>query len=109
MKDVKGLIKKFRTDNKVNPLVASIQTISTGVTLIEANTMIFMNKPFRYTDYAQASDRIHRIGQDSTCTIYTLILDTGDSPNLSTRMEDIMEFSRSMFDSIVGNGDDATA
>lgn len=53
-------------------------------------------------DYAQASDRIHRIGQDTDVTIYSLVLDTGDEDNLSTRMEFINDWSKQQFDSIVG-------
>ncbi len=100
--DIKTILSKFKTISEVNPLVATIQTLSTGVTLTEANTMFFLNKPWRDSDYRQASDRIHRIGQDSEVTIYTLLLDTGPDPNLSTRMEDIMNWSKEMFQTIVG-------
>lgn len=96
-------INKFRNESEVNPLIASIQTLSTGVTLTEANTIIFLNKPWRYIEYQQASDRIHRIGQDTEVYIYTLILDTGSKPNLSTRMEEIECWSRDMFKQIIDN------
>ena len=77
--------------------------MSTGVTLTEADTMIFLNKPWRHVDYAQASDRIHRIGQDVDVTIYSLVLDTGETENLSTRMESISEWSKEQFENIVGD------
>jgi len=82
-------------------LIATIQTLATGVTLTEANTMFFLNKPWRHSDYSQASDRIHRRGQDTEVTIYTLLLNTGSKPNLSTRMEEVMKWSKKLFDSIV--------
>ena len=100
-KDPERSIKNFRENPDVNPLVASIQTLATGVTLTEANTIIFLNKPWRYIEYQQASDRIHRIGQDTEVYIYTLILDTGSKLNLSTRMEEIETWSKQMFDQIV--------
>ena len=37
-----------------------------------------------------------------------MILDTGDSPNLSTRMEDIINWSKDMFEGIVGNKSDVS-
>lgn len=94
-------MKKFKTDPQVNPLIASIQTLSTGVTLTEANTIVFLNKPWRYIEYQQASDRIHRIGQDTEVFIYTVLLDTGSKENLSTRMEAIEVWSKQMFEEIV--------
>lgn len=99
--DAKSAVEKFTNDKNVNPLISTTQMLVTGVTLTVANTMIFLNKPFRYTDYLQASDRIHRIGQDTNVFIYTILLDTGNQGNLSTRMEDIMEWSREGFESIV--------
>lgn len=99
---VKGAVEKFTKDPSYNPLVSTINMLVTGVTLIEANNMVFLNKPYRFTDFAQASDRIHRIGQDTPVFINTIILDTGSKPNLSTRMEDIMEWSRDSFNDLVG-------
>ena len=97
------MLKDFKEDTSVNPLVATVQTLSTGVTLVEANTIIFLNKPWRHADASQAEDRVHRIGQDTDVTIYTFILDTGSDPNLSTRMEEIVAWSQKMFESIVGD------
>jgi SNF2 family DNA or RNA helicase len=99
--EVKSIITKFKKDAKVNPLVATIQSLSTGVTLTEADFMAMMNRPWRITDYLQASDRIHRIGQDSPVTIATFELDTGNEPNLSTRMADILAMSKIFFDNVV--------
>lgn len=99
--NIKSIINDFKTKDEYNPLIATIQTLATGVTLTEANTMFFLNKPWRHSDYSQASDRIHRRGQDTEVTIYTLLLNTGSKPNLSTRMEEVMKWSKKLFDSIV--------
>jgi SNF2 family DNA or RNA helicase len=102
---VTSLLKLFKEDTTRNPLIATIQTLSTGVTLVEANTVIFLNQPWRSTDRSQAEDRVHRIGQDTDVFIYNLVLDTGGKPNLSTRMEDIIDWSQKMFEGIVGKED----
>lgn len=94
-------IQRFQEDQSVNPLIASLKMLSTGATLTAANTVIFLNKPWRSIEYQQASDRVHRIGQDTECEIISLVLDTGKEPNLSTRMEDIMQWSSDQFDQIV--------
>lgn len=101
--NLKTILRQFREDDYINPLIATIQTLSTGVTLTEANTIIFLNKPWRYNEYQQASDRIHRIGQDTDVYIYTLLLDTGGKENLSTGMEKIMQWSKDMFEHMIGD------
>lgn len=107
--EAKMLLDKFKSDPDINPVIASIKAMSTGHTVIEANTVIFLNVPFRSVDYDQASDRVYRIGQDTDVYIYKLVLDTGDKPNLSTRMQDIIAWSKEQFDSIIiGVSDDDT-
>lgn len=101
--NIKNLLMSFKHNPDANPLIATIQTLSTGVTLVEANTVIFLNKPWRHTDIIQATDRLHRIGQDTDVFIYTYVLDSGGKPNLSTRMEDIISWSKEMFEGIVGS------
>ena len=100
-KDSATLLNKFREDKNSNVLIATIQTLATGVTLVEANTVVFLNDPWRDADKEQASNRIWRIGQDTPCFIYTLHLDTGDQKNLSDRTADILDWSKQMTDAIV--------
>ena len=95
-------IKLFKEDPKANPLVTTIQMMSTGVTLNEANTVIFAPPAFRSVDNEQAAARCHRIGQTDPVFVYTLLLDTGDIPNLSTRIDDISNWSKDLFNRIVG-------
>jgi SNF2 family DNA or RNA helicase len=102
MKNINSILGSFKNDPKSNPLIATIQTLSTGVTLIEANVVVFLSGVWRSVDWAQASDRIHRIGQDTPCFIYNYILKTQDPANLSTRMDDVMKWSEDMFQQIVG-------
>ena len=98
---VRQLLDTFRSNPDINPLIASIKVLSTGHTIIEANTVIFLNVPYRSVDYQQASDRVYRIGQDTDVYIYKLLLDTGDEPNLSTRMHDILAWSKDQFGAII--------
>lgn len=99
--ELTNIVKRFQEDQSLNPLIASLKMLSTGATLTAANTVIFLNKPWRSIEYQQASDRVHRIGQDTDCDIISLVLDTGKEANLSTRMEDIMQWSSDQFDQIV--------
>lgn len=100
-KDANALLDKFRNDDSIRVLIATIQTLATGVTLVEANTTVFLNDPWRDADKEQASNRIWRIGQDAPCYIYTLHLNTGETRNLSDRSADILDWSKRMTDAIV--------
>ena len=102
-KQVRALLDKFKADPSINPLIASTKVLSTGHTIVECNTVIFLNVPFRSVDYYQASDRVYRIGQDADVYIYKLILDTGSKPNLSTRMQDILQWSKEQFTQLIGD------
>lgn len=100
-KYLKDTLDDFDNRFEYNPLVASINSLSTGVTLTVANTMIFLNKPWRSIEFTQTADRIHRIGQDTPVYIYSFLLDTGEEDNLSTRMESIINWSANMFAHLV--------
>ena len=103
---VAGILNEFRTSDTMNPLIATIQSLSTGVTLTCANVCIFLNLPWRSGDYEQASNRIFRIGQTAQVYLYDIVLDTGDIPNLSTRMSEIMNWSKDQSDLIMGGAVD---
>lgn len=53
-------------------LVANVQSISMGVTLIIAKTMIYYSNDFRAEPRVQSEDRNHRIGQDVPVLIIDL-------------------------------------
>ena len=104
-KDTPAILKEFKQNPNKNPLICTMQTLATGVTVVEANTVIFVGQGFRSVDKKQAYSRVYRIGQTDDVYIYTLILDTGSEPNLSTRLEDIVSWSQQMFDAVVGDVD----
>lgn len=98
------VIEQFKNDDDIQAIVATSQTLSTGVTLVEASQMFFFGTPWRSADYSQASDRIHRIGQLNEVTIFNAMLGT-TKPNLSTRMQAILQWSERMFGTIIDNED----
>jgi len=102
--DVKNrleILKEFKENNNIMVLVATSQTLGTGVTLVEANQMFFFGPPWRNADFEQCSDRIHRIGQTDDCYIYIVSLNTNGESNLSTRMDQILSWSKDMTDAVI--------
>jgi len=65
-------VEKFRLqEHKV--LFATPASAKEGLTLTEANHVIFYDRGFSLDDYLQAQDRIHRISQTKTCYVHNII------------------------------------
>lgn len=101
-KNLSPLVKKFFDDPDANPLVATFQSLSTAVPLIAANRIINMNQPFREAIKKQSTARAARLGQDKDVEVFDLLLDTGAEENISTRNQDILQWSAEMVKSILG-------
>ena len=101
--NLQAILKRFEKDPDTNPLVATYQSLSTAVPLVMANTAVFTNQPFRDYILTQAKSRVDRLGQDQQVYFVSTVLDTGSEPNLSTRSQDILEWSKEQVAAIMGN------
>lgn len=101
-KDLPRITAAFEKDPKQRVLVATYASLSTAVPMVMANTAVLFNSPFRDYEHTQATSRVHRLGQDTTCSFINMFLNTGDAPNVSTRSKDIMEWSRDQVNQILG-------
>jgi len=101
-KELETMMGKFRKDPDVNPAVATYKSLAEAVPITEANTGLMLNKPFRFFQYKQAVSRMHRIGQKDPVYVFNFVLDTGEVPNISTRSEDIMAWSKQQVDELMG-------
>ena len=59
------LIQKFRTDPKINFIVATMDALKEGVTINESNTSIYVQLHFKPSVIEQTGARNHRIGQEN--------------------------------------------
>lgn len=101
-KNLPMIMKRFKEDPDLNPMIATFDSLSTAVPVIEANHCVLLNPPFRDHEYKQATSRVNRLGQDSIVRITSMLLDTGVEPNISTRSNEIMEWSRASVNAIMG-------
>jgi SNF2 family DNA or RNA helicase len=73
-------LDRFRNDPQIQYFVANPQTLSMGVTLTQAKTVIYYSNTFQLEKRLQSEDRAHRIGQDCSVNIIDLCArDTVDS------------------------------
>ena len=96
-------VKQFKENAKINPLITTFKTLSEAVPLTEANTVIFLNLPFRSGTYDQAVKRANRIGQTKDVHLYEVTLDTGNEENISTRNLDILKWSEEQVSILMGD------
>ena len=96
-------VKQFKENTKINPLITTFKTLSEAVPLTEANTVIFLNLPFRSGTYDQAVKRANRIGQTKDVHLYEVTLDTGGEENISTRNLDILKWSEEQVSILMGD------
>ena len=69
-----NIIEKFQDpDSELRYFVSNPQTGGRGITLTEASTMIFYSNSYDLELRVQAEDRIHRIGQERSCTYVDLV------------------------------------
>lgn len=100
-KNLTQLVQQFTKNPKPNPLVTTYKSLSTGVPLIVADTIICIDMPFRMYVYEQAIGRAWRLGQDSNVTVFILELDT-EEPNINSRNIDIITFFKEEVEKITG-------
>ena len=63
----------FQTDDNYKVMIMQISK-GLGITLHAANVGIFHSLSYRYDDFVQCQDRIHRIGQESDKVVYYIML-----------------------------------
>lgn len=91
------LVRAFQA-GQLDVLVGSLETLAEGLTLTEADLIIFVEKSWKPSRNEQALRRIHRIGQRSATTAYDYVtpdtLDEGKRDLLQTKTDHQMRVLR---------------
>jgi len=92
-KELDSRVAIFKQNEKINPLIATYKSLSTGVQLTVANVVLCLDIPFRHYLFDQAISRVHRIPQDKPVIVLLAKLDTGDEYNITDRDMFILKLS----------------
>ena len=68
-----ALVDKFQTDRSCRVFFSTIKAGGVGLTLTEADCVVFTDLSWTPADHAQAEDRAWRIGQKNNVNVYYLI------------------------------------
>jgi superfamily II DNA or RNA helicase len=101
-KDRDATVGRFEVDPKIDPVVATYQSLSTAVPLVMADTMVIIDVPFRDYILQQAISRIHRVGATTQTKVVYLTIDTKGEPNLASRNLDIMSWAAKQVEIMTG-------
>jgi SNF2 family DNA or RNA helicase len=91
-------------EGKLDVLVVT-QAAKEGLTLVRANTAFFVERYWTPADEVQAEDRIHRIGQIRSVTIYDLHV----PQSIDDKMAALIESKRAIVDEVLGDEEVETA
>lgn len=82
-----GIVKKFNEDNNISVFLVSLKAGGSGLNLVGADTVIHYDMWWNPAVENQATDRVHRIGQQNSVSSYKLI-------TLNTIEEKILELQQ---------------
>lgn len=100
-KDLTKIVNEFHNNKDINPIVTTYKSLSTGVPLTAANTIICIDLPFRMYIYEQAVGRAWRLGQDAQVYVYNIEVNSNE-PNISSRNVDIIKYFKEEVEKITG-------
>jgi SNF2 family DNA or RNA helicase len=95
----KNVIYSFKNDPKVTVLLASTKVASEGITLTEANNVIFINKWWNPSSNIQARDRVSRIGQTKLVNVISFKIKN----SLEDNLEKILQNKKNTFEQVMGS------
>ncbi len=92
-------VDRFQNDPNVMVFVGNLISAGTAITLTEAEVVIMNDLDFVPANHAQAEDRSHRIGSQSTTNVYyPIVIGTIDE-----MMFKILEKKRKIIDTVIGD------
>jgi SNF2 family DNA or RNA helicase len=94
-------VDRFQNDGACRLFVGSIAAAGTGLTLTAASDVALLEFPWRPADLEQCADRVHRIGQASSVTVWCLAASAPGVETVDERTLRLLEAKRAVADRVV--------
>ncbi|KAK9476204.1 SNF2 family N-terminal domain-containing protein [Lipomyces japonicus] len=85
------VLQEFQTQPKYTVLLISLKSGGVGLNLVSASKVFMMDPWWSFAVEAQAIDRVHRMGQTQTVTVYRLIVE-GSVEERMLKIQDRKQF-----------------
>jgi SWI/SNF-related matrix-associated actin-dependent regulator 1 of chromatin subfamily A len=92
-------VDQFQSNKNIMVFVGNLVSAGTAITLTEAEVVIMNDLDFVPANHAQAEDRAHRIGSQSTTNVYYPIA----VGTIDEMMFNILEKKRKIIDTVIGD------
>jgi SNF2 family DNA or RNA helicase len=100
----KSILEKFCSSIGFNIIILSPLAAGVGLTIIEANHVIHLERHWNPAKEAQATDRVYRIGQKKDVFIYLPILIHDEFDTFDVKLSNLLKYKLSLKDAIVTPG-----
>ena len=97
LKERKRSVEQFKSQSDCWALLASSRVASEGLTLTEANRVIFINRWWNPSTNSQAVDRVVRIGQRKAVTVHYLTC----TNTVEDRLQPLLDRKEMTFDQLI--------
>lgn len=93
-----AIVERFQNDPKIRVMVANIKAAGVGITLTASSTVINTELWWTPSAMEQGADRVHRIGQNETCHIISLLVPGTTEEKLAGAIQNKKSVSDSIID-----------
>jgi len=100
-RDRKSQLERFRDDPKCEVFVASLQAVGVGVDLVSASVVIHYDRWWNPARENQATDRVHRIGQNRGVQVFKLVT----KGTVEEHIHRLIEKKTALMEGIIGYDD----
>lgn len=94
-------VERFRIDPQCEVFVASLQAAGVGIDLVSASVVIHYDRWWNPAKENQATDRVHRIGQDRGVQVFKMVT----KGTIEESIHQMIEKKMGLFESVVGFDD----
>jgi len=91
------IVDDFQQSNSIQLFVGNIKAAGVGITLTAASNVAFLELPYKPSEISQAEDRLHRIGQEESVTVYFLLAED----TIEERIVEMLDNKRKIIDRVL--------